>query len=84
MRMDITINNIDQSLVQRLSREAESRGMDVNAFLINVLSTAVPLEPQRGDSNLIEKLAGTWKSEEFDNFTSNTAPFEEIDESLWQ
>lgn len=45
---------------------------------------ALGLTADQEYDNGLDKLAGSWSQEEFEEFEKNTAVFEQIDEELWR
>lgn len=79
--MELTIHNIDPTVVSVLKRNAENTGMKLNDYIINIIESKV--RKNKGTSSL-SKLAGQWSEKEFIDFTSNTQAFNNIDEDLWK
>lgn len=78
----LTIRNVDPRLASALVRETKRRGTSVNQTVLDLLRQAVGLdEPRR--TNGLEKFAGTWTKEDFEDFAASTAMFERIDPELW-
>ncbi len=73
--MELTIHNIDPTVVSVLKRNAENTGMKLNDYLINIIESKV--RKNKGTSSL-SKLAGLWSEKEFIDFTSSTQVFNNI------
>ena len=87
MNTQITISNIDDTVIKRLQAEAKKHGSDFNTYIIQLLKNSIGLKDQKiknKNQNTIEFLAGTWSNEDYENFISNTSDFGKIDDSLWQ
>ncbi len=79
--MELTIHNIDPTVVSVLKRNAENTGMKLNDYLINIIESKV--RKNKGTSSL-SKLAGQWSEKEFVDFSFSTQVFNNIDEDLWK
>jgi plasmid stability protein len=85
--MTITISNLDDGTIAQLQHAAARHGMSVEAFAADVLRQSVGgklASPPAEQHPTIQSLAGTWSEEEFREFTTAIAPFEQIDDSLWK
>jgi len=80
----ITVRNISPSLAQALDRARKIKGKSLNRTVIELLMQALGLTADQEYDNGLEKLAGSWSQEEFEEFEKNTAVFEQIDEELWR
>jgi len=79
--MELTIHNIDPTVVSVLKRNAEKTGMKLNDYIINIIESKV--KKRKGTSTL-SQLAGKWNEKEYNEFMSNTHNFNTIDEELWK
>jgi hypothetical protein len=79
--MELTIHNIDPTVVSVLKRNAENTGMKLNDYLINIIESKV--NKRKGSSSL-SSLSGQWSNSEYSDFISNTQAFNNIDEELWK
>lgn len=87
MDSNITLNNLDKSLLQKLRSEAKRKGMDMNSLILNLIRKSLGLEtPDANDSASkdLKQLSGTWSPDEYNEFISNTESFNKIDDHLWQ
>ena len=88
MRSTIHISQIDKPLMQRLqllaNKEHTSIEDIVRRYLTALTETDIDIPSKENKDQLIAKLFGTWSNEEVSRFEQVTAPFDEIDPSLWQ
>jgi hypothetical protein len=79
--MELTIHNIDPTIVSALKNNAEKTGMMLNDYVITLIESKVK---KNKSSSSLEELAGQWTDQEYSNFISNTNQFNQIDEELWK
>jgi hypothetical protein len=79
----LTLRNVPSDVVDTLAREARRLGTSQNAVAIHLLRRSLGLSEQPYDNGL-SRYAGDWSARDFDEFTSATALFEQIDEELWR
>ena len=87
MSKGITIENIDQMILERLKFEAKKQRIDLNTLIISIIKKFIGLEKindRKTDHNDLDFLAGTWTKEDYETFIKNTSKFNEIDEKLWE
>jgi hypothetical protein len=80
----ITIRNVDAALAKALARETGRRKSSLNKTVIDLLRSSLGINSSTPQTNGLEKLAGTWSAEEFDEFESEVAIFDQIDPELWR
>jgi hypothetical protein len=80
----LTIRNVDRQLAGALARETKRRGTSLNQTVLDLLRRAVGVDPSGPRTNGLEKLAGTWSQQEFEEFDAHTEMFERIDPELWR
>jgi hypothetical protein len=79
--MELTIHNIDPTIVTALKNNAEKTGMKLNDYVITLIEGKVK---KNTGSSTLEKLAGQWTDQEYSEFISNTNQFNQIDAELWK
>jgi len=79
--MELTIHNIDPTIVSALKNNAEKTGMMLNDYVITLIESKVK---KIKSSSSLEKLAGQWTDQEYSAFISNSNQFNQIDEELWK
>lgn len=87
MDNEITLNNLDRPLLQKLRSEAKRSGMDLNSLILSLIRKSLGLEaqtPNSKDLKTLDQLAGSWSTEDYNNFISNTESFNTIDDQIWQ
>jgi len=80
----LTVRNVDTQLASALTRETKRRGTSLNQTVLDVLRRGLGLDASGPRTNGLEKLAGKWTAEEFEEFEANVAMFEHIDPELWR
>ena len=87
MGISITVEDLDADILERLHVESLRRGVDVSAFIRQLIrdgvGPSVASDPTETHHDL-DALAGTWASEEAKAFLSATADFRKCDEDLWK
>jgi len=87
MSMSITIENIDQTILERLKLEAERQKIDLNALILSIIKKSLGLgkiKNRKINYNDLDSLAGTWTKQDYKIFIKNTSRFNEIDVQLWK
>lgn len=85
--MSITIENIDQTILERLKFEAKRQKIDLNALVLSIIKKSLGLgkiKDRKINYNDLDSLAGTWTKEDYETFNKNTSGFNEIDKQLWK
>jgi len=80
----LTIRNVDTRLASALARETKRRGMSLNHTVLDLLRRGLGIDTTAPRKNGLEKFAGTWTAQEFEEFEANVAMFEQIDPELWR
>lgn len=78
----LTIRGVPDELAGALEQEKARRGESLNQTVISLLSQGLGVGRTR--SNGLARLAGTWSDEESRSFDDAVAPFERVDDELWQ
>jgi len=87
MNSEITINNIDKVVFERLKFEADRQGTDLKTIILQIIKKSLGLEKvsdKLTDYNDLDHLSGTWSNEEFNQFKNNVSDFDTIDDELWK
>jgi hypothetical protein len=79
--MELTIHNIDPTILSALKINADKTGMMLNDYVITLIESKVK---KSKNSSSLDKLAGQWTDQEYSDFISNTNQFNQIDEELWK
>lgn len=81
----LTIRNVTPELADALEKEKQRLGTSMNNTVLHLLRETLDLnrKPTKW-TNGLERFAGTWTEEEFQEFERNTAATREIDEELWR
>lgn len=81
----LTIRNVTPRLADALEKEKRRLGTSMNGTVLHLLSESLDLNEHASRwTNGLERFAGTWTEEEFEEFERNTAVFSVIDEELWK
>ena len=80
---NLTIKQIEERVLKRLRAQARKRELSVNAYVKEILSKVVGLDPGMTTYTDLSDLAGSWSAEEAEEFRRNTELFSQIDEELW-
>jgi len=78
----LTVRNLPPEVAEALEREKRRRGESLNQTVIELLTQGLGVGMTR--SNGLRRLAGSWSEKELQEFEQAVAPFEEIDDELWQ
>jgi len=78
----LTIRNLPTPIADALEREKRRRGRSLNQTVIDLLGQSLGVE--KGRSNGLGRLAGSWNEKDLTEFEHAVAPFEQIDEELWR
>lgn len=80
----LTVRNLPPHLSRALQKEVRRRGLSLNETVKLLLSRELGIAADESTDNGLRKYAGKWSQEEFEEFVSNTAEFEKIDEDVWR
>jgi plasmid stability protein len=80
----LTVRNIPSDLASALKAEKARRRSSLNQTIIDLLRDSLGVGTGQPRSNGLEKLAGGWTQEEFEQFEKAVAVTEQIDEELWR
>ncbi len=84
----MSIRGLDEQVLAKLKEQAAGQGSSLNSLVLRLLQGihsdhATPSrQPQAFDD--LNALAGTWSPEDATAFARNTAPFAEVDATLWR
>lgn len=78
----LTVRNVPPDLAAALAAEKERLRLSLNQTVIELLRHSLGVAKRR--SNGLARLAGSWTAEEQARFEKAIAPFEQIDEELWE
>ena len=81
----LTIRNVSPKLSEALEKEKQRLGISLNGTVLHLLGESLNLEtPSTSWTNGLEKLAGGWSDEDFQEFEKNTADQRTIDPEIWE
>ena len=72
--------------MSRLKDQAKSRGISLNAYLVELIQRGAGVRTKAGrhpEYQDLDDLAGTWTPEDVDEFKDSQRAFERVDEELW-
>lgn len=78
----LTIRNLPPLVADALEQEKRRRGRSLNQTVIDLLEQSLGVQGSR--SNGLARHAGSWDEDDLREFERAVAPFEQIDEELWQ
>lgn len=84
---NLSVRGVDATAVARLKTEAKSRGISLNAYLVELIQRSAGVRTKTGrhpQYRDLDDLAGTWTPEDVHDFNENQDAFERIDEGLWR
>lgn len=85
--MQMTIRDVDEPLRRALQLEAAAPGLSLNRTLLTLLRHATGIEEDAGASPTplhdLDDLAGTWSTDEADEFDQLLAEQRVVEERLW-
>jgi len=84
----MSIRGLDEQVLAKLKAQAARQGSSLNSLVLRLLQgtnsdQATPSRPPQTFDDL-NALAGTWSPEDAAVFARNTAPFAEVDATLWR
>lgn len=82
----ITVHNMDDNLVQKISEKARQKGLSLNKTIKNLLQEALGLQPKKETDHTkdFQDLCGIWTDEDLEEFESSTADLDRIDPEDWK
>ena len=81
----LTIRNVTPRLADALEKEKNRLGTSMNSTVLRLLDESLGLDDKPGQwRNGLEKLAGGWTDEDFQEFERNTADQRVIEEDIWK
>lgn len=84
---NLSVRGVDDTAVSRLKDEAKSRGISLNAFLVELIQRNAGVRNKAGrhpEYRDLDDLAGTWTPEDVHEFEESQRAFERVDEELWR
>jgi hypothetical protein len=87
MSISITIDNLDDAVVERLEAEARRRGMNIESAVKELLHEALERTGNHEAASVqhdLDTLAGTWSEEEANEFLEVVKDFGHVDKDLWR
>ena len=81
----LTIRNVTPELASALEDEKNKLGLSMNGTVLYLLNNSLSLNTPFGrKTNGLEKLAGRWSDEEFEEFQEVLAKIRVIDKDMWE
>ncbi|MFL5805876.1 MAG: hypothetical protein ACJ8CR_29580 [Roseiflexaceae bacterium] len=87
MGQPLTITQLDRTATEWIEQEAQRTGMPIEAIARQLIYSGLEVERTRARRQRhhdLDALAGTWSTEEADEFRRATADLNQIDATLWQ
>jgi hypothetical protein len=82
----MTLRGVDDAIAAVLKEKARQEETSVNAVMLRILRESLGIDKKKRSAvyNDLDSLAGTWSSQESDDFLRATAVFEKVDEDMWK
>ncbi|MFA7404349.1 MAG: hypothetical protein WC007_10160 [Pelobacteraceae bacterium] len=82
----MTLRGVDDAIAAVLKEKARQEETSVNAVMLRILRESLGIDKKKRSAvyNDLDSLAGTWSSQEGDDFLRATAVFEKVDEDMWK
>ncbi len=82
----MTLRGIDDTIAAALKEKARQEETSVNAVMLRILKESLGIEKKKRTAvySDLDDLAGTWSTQESDDFLRATAVFEKVDEDMWK
>lgn len=82
----MTLRGVDDAIAAVLKEKARQEQTSVNAVMLRILRESLGIDKKKRSAvyNDLDSLAGTWSSQESDDFLRATAVFEKVDENMWK
>jgi len=82
----MTLRGVDDTIAAVLKEKARQEDTSVNALMLRILRESLGIDKKKRSAvyNDLDSLAGTWSSQESDDFLRATAVFEKVDEDMWK
>lgn len=82
----MTLRGVDDTIAAVLKEKARQEETSVNAVMLRILRESLGIDKKKRSAvyNDLDSLAGTWSSQESDDFLRATAVFEKVDEDMWK
>jgi len=81
----MSIRGLDNQELARLKNRAEQEGSSLNSLVLRLLQGGMhPESKAMKKYEDLNALAGSWSVDDAQEFARNTAPFAEVDSSLWK
>lgn len=82
----MTLRGVDETIAAVLKEKARQEETSVNAVMLRILRESLGIDKKKRSAVYrdLDSLAGTWSSQESDDFLRATAVFEKVDEDMWK
>ena len=82
----MTLRGVDETIAAVLKEKARQEETSVNALMLRILRESLGIDKKKRSAvyNDLDSLAGTWSSQESDDFLRATAVLEKVDEDMWK
>ena len=82
----MTLRGVDDAIAAVLKEKARQEETSVNAVMLRILRESLGIDKKKRTAvyNDLDSLAGTWSSQDSDDFLRATAVFEKVDEDMWK
>jgi hypothetical protein len=80
----LTVRNVPGKVAAAVRAESRRRGTSLNQTVIDLLAAATGTAREPIRSNGLEKLAGSWSAEEFEEFEAALTETSQVDAEMWR
>lgn len=84
---NLSVRGLEPEVLALLKARASQEGASVNALVLRMIRQGLgqgEARPARRRFDDLDALAGTWSQDEATGFEAATAPFGEVEASLWK
>lgn len=84
--MQLTVRSVDDELHARLKHDAQQAGLSVNRYVLRLLRQSAGLTAASSQDiqyHDLDHLAGTWRTEDWEEFATLLADQRGIDAEMW-
>ncbi len=83
---NLSLRGVDPETLASLKARARQEGISVNALIVRLIEQGLGKAARKPSAHRyddLDALAGSWSTEEAQEFASGIAPFSEVDPELW-
>ena len=87
MNITIHLDVHDESVIHWIEAESQRTGCSIEQVVAQLIKSGIAATHPHGSHNAmqdIDALAGGWSASDAEEFQKNSAPFRQIDTTMWQ